>query len=116
MFGTGVHRGGLRVSQTGRGLAPHDLPRAFDCFFLYDKQRRDRPVGSRLSLAIAKQLALRMGGDVSVMSRPGHGTQFIVSLRSVGEDPTVASDSRQGCHTGKVAPRPSSSAAVGTRR
>jgi two-component system sensor histidine kinase BaeS len=70
----------LAVADTGPGLAPDDLPRAFDRFFLYDKYGRERPVGSGLGLAIVKQLAVAMGGDVTVSSAPGAGATFTVEL------------------------------------
>ncbi|HZT91618.1 MAG TPA: HAMP domain-containing sensor histidine kinase [Gaiellaceae bacterium] len=72
--------GRLVVADTGPGLDPEDLPRAFDRFFLYDKYGRERPVGSGLGLAIVKQLALAMGGDVTVASAPGEGATFTLEL------------------------------------
>jgi two-component system sensor histidine kinase BaeS len=70
----------LVVADTGPGIAPEDLPHAFERFYLYDKVGRDRPVGSGLGLAIVKQLATAMGGSVRVESG-GAGTTFTVSLR-----------------------------------
>ena len=70
----------LIVADTGPGLDPDDLPRAFDRFFLYDKYGRERPVGSGLGLAIVKQLAVAMGGDVWVESAPGKGATFTLEL------------------------------------
>jgi two-component system sensor histidine kinase BaeS len=72
----------LSVSDTGPGLVPDDLSRAFDRFFLYDKYGRERPVGSGLGLAIVKQLALAMGGSVTVESTPGAGATFVLTLPS----------------------------------
>jgi two-component system sensor histidine kinase BaeS len=72
----------LAVSDTGPGLEPGDLPRAFDRFFLYDKYGRERPVGSGLGLAIVKQLAEAMGGTVAVQSDTGSGATFTVTLRA----------------------------------
>ena len=72
--------GRLVVSDTGRGLDPGDISRAFDRFYLYDKYGRERPVGSGLGLAIVKQLAVAMGGDVGVESTPEAGTIFTVTL------------------------------------
>jgi len=77
-----VEPGQLVVSDTGRGLAPADVPRAFDRFYLYDKYGKERPVGSGLGLAIVKQLAVAMGGDVSVRSEQSSGTTFVVTFRS----------------------------------
>jgi two-component system sensor histidine kinase BaeS len=70
----------LLVTDTGAGIAPADLPHAFERFYLYDKADKDRPVGSGLGLAIVKQLATAMGGDVSVRSG-ADGTTFEVRLR-----------------------------------
>jgi two-component system OmpR family sensor kinase len=72
--------GRLVVTDTGPGLAPDDLARAFDRFYLYDKYGRERPVGSGLGLAIVKQLALAMAGDVTVTSVPDAGASFILEL------------------------------------
>ncbi|HEX4680420.1 MAG TPA: HAMP domain-containing sensor histidine kinase [Gaiellaceae bacterium] len=70
----------LLVADTGAGIAPEDVPHAFERFYLYDKADKDRPVGSGLGLAIVKQLVTAMGGEVSVQSGQG-GTTFDVRLR-----------------------------------
>jgi two-component system sensor histidine kinase BaeS len=83
----------LTVSDTGPGLAPDDIAHAFDRFFLYDKYGRERPVGSGLGLAIVKQLAVAMGGDVTVTSEPGAGAVFSLELprsQSRGRAPDYA--------------------------
>jgi two-component system, OmpR family, sensor kinase len=83
----------LVVADTGPGLEPDDLARAFDRFFLYDKYGRERPVGSGLGLAIVKQLAVAMGGDVTVASTPGAGATFTLELPrspSLERDPGYA--------------------------
>lgn len=73
-------RGQLAVSDTGPGLELDDLPHVFDRFFLYDKYGRERPVGSGLGLAIVKQLAEAMAGAVTVVSVPGQGATFTLTL------------------------------------
>ena len=60
--------GRLSVADTGTGIAPEDLPHAFERFYLYDKVGKDRPVGSGLGLAIVQQLTRAMGGEVRVES------------------------------------------------
>jgi signal transduction histidine kinase len=71
--------GELTVRDTGPGLAPDEIPRAFDRFFLYRRYDGNRPVGTGLGLAIVRELAVAMGGDVRVDSSPT-GTEFIISL------------------------------------
>jgi two-component system sensor histidine kinase BaeS len=67
------------VKDTGPGLAPDEVPRAFDRFFLYRRYDGRRPVGTGLGLAIVRELVLAMGGDVTVASRSG-GTEFAIRL------------------------------------
>jgi signal transduction histidine kinase len=71
--------GGLVVADTGPGIPPEDVPRAFERFYLYDKIGKDRPVGSGLGLAIVRQLVTAMRGAVAVDSGPA-GTTFTVTL------------------------------------
>lgn len=72
----------LRVSDTGPGLAPDDLPRVFERFFRGDaaRARRADGGGSGLGLAIAKRLVEGMQGSIEVVSRPGHGARFEIVL------------------------------------
>ena len=70
----------LAVEDTGRGLPPEDLPRAFERFYLYDKHGPGRGLGSGLGLAIVKELTEAMGGSVEVRSEPERGTTFFVRL------------------------------------
>jgi two-component system, OmpR family, sensor kinase len=71
----------IRVVDTGPGLAPDELTRAFERFYLYEKCRSDRPVGTGLGLSIVEELTEAMGGSVSVTSEPGAGSVFSVELR-----------------------------------
>jgi len=71
--------GTLSVCDTGPGLTPEELPRAFDRFFLYRRYDGRRAVGTGLGLAIVRELAVAMGGDVDVASSTG-GTEFTIRL------------------------------------
>ncbi|HLJ03445.1 MAG TPA: HAMP domain-containing sensor histidine kinase, partial [Solirubrobacteraceae bacterium] len=71
----------LAVLDTGPGLAPEDLPRAFERFYLHERYRSERAVGSGLGLAIVEELARAMGATVEARSRPGGpGAEFVVRL------------------------------------
>ena len=75
--------GRLVVGDSGPGLEPEELPRAFERFFLYERYGSERKVGTGLGLAIVKELTEAMGGRVTVESRPAAGTRFTVSLPDV---------------------------------
>jgi signal transduction histidine kinase len=75
-----AERGQIAVRDTGPGMAPEDLPHAFDRFYLHDRYRSERSVGSGLGLAIVKELMIAMGGAVTATSPPEGGTEFTLSL------------------------------------
>jgi len=72
--------GTIIVEDSGPGLKPEELPRAFDRFFLWSRYGGERPVGTGLGLAIVKQLTEGMGGTVEVRSESAKPTRFIVRL------------------------------------
>ncbi len=71
----------VSVSDTGIGIAPENQERIFERFFQTDKSRRGgagRGVG--LGLAIAHEIIQAQGGNITVHSQPGKGSQFVVKL------------------------------------
>jgi signal transduction histidine kinase len=86
VVGIRARPGTIGVTDTGPGLAPEDIPRAFERFHLHAKYGGDRPVGSGLGLAIAQQLVRAMGGRVEVHSALGQGTTFVVTLPPASDD------------------------------
>ncbi len=72
--------GSVTVVDNGPGLSADDLEHAFDRFFLYDRHKRDRAVGTGLGLALVQELAHAMGGGAGATSTPGVGTAFTVWL------------------------------------
>jgi two-component system OmpR family sensor kinase len=69
----------LTVKDTGPGIAPDEIPHAFDRFFLYRRYNGDRPVGTGLGLAIVRELVQAMGGEARVAASPT-GTEFTICL------------------------------------
>jgi signal transduction histidine kinase len=81
-LGAGNGRVTLSVADTGIGIAAGDLPHIFDRFWRADSARTrtgERP-GVGLGLAICKWIAEAHGGQIDVVSRPGRGTTFTVTL------------------------------------
>jgi len=72
--------GRVDVVDDGPGLAPDELDRAFERFFLYERYGSDRAVGTGLGLAVVQELAHAMGGSASVASEPGRGSTFTIRL------------------------------------
>ncbi len=70
----------LIVTDTGTGITPEDLPHVFDRFYRGNKSRGRRVGSAGLGLAIARQLVMAHGGEISVESAVGQGTTFTVSL------------------------------------
>jgi two-component system sensor histidine kinase MtrB len=68
----------VRVSDRGGGIAEQHLSRVFDRFYKVDRSRSAG--GTGLGLAIARENARLHGGDITVESRIGQGTTFILSL------------------------------------
>jgi signal transduction histidine kinase len=70
----------IAVADTGVGIAPEKLASIFDPFVQVD-QRLTRPhEGVGLGLAISRDLAGGMGGDLTVKSAPGSGSVFTLTL------------------------------------
>ena len=68
------------VEDSGEGIPSHHLDRLFERFYRVDRARSRELGGTGLGLAIVKHLAKAHGGEVTVESRFGEGTQFTVEL------------------------------------
>jgi len=78
----------ISVEDTGEGIPSHHLDRLFERFYRVDRARSRELGGTGLGLAIVKHLAKSHGGEVSVTSRFGEGTQFMIELprRTVADE------------------------------
>ncbi|HEX5705340.1 MAG TPA: ATP-binding protein [Pyrinomonadaceae bacterium] len=70
----------ISVTDTGEGISPQHLDRLFERFYRVDRARSRDLGGTGLGLAIVKHLAKAHGGEVSVTSNIGEGTQFTIEL------------------------------------
>jgi PAS domain S-box-containing protein len=71
----------IRVRDTGRGIAPEKLGSIFQPFVQIDRQlTSESQQGVGLGLAISRDLARGMGGDLTVESTLGRGSTFTLVL------------------------------------
>ena len=71
----------ITVWDTGIGIPINQHDRIFESFHQVSSDLLNSPTeGTGLGLTISRQLAQRMGGDITVDSKPGRGTRFTVRL------------------------------------
>ncbi|MBQ0931727.1 ATP-binding protein [Ideonella alba] len=70
----------ISVEDTGIGMDAATLSRLFQRFTQADASIARRYGGTGLGLEISRTLARLMGGDITVVSRPGQGSRFEVQL------------------------------------
>ncbi|MBD2701757.1 response regulator [Spirosoma sp. BT702] len=78
----------LTVTDTGIGIADEHLPHIFDRFYQADTSLTRAYEGSGIGLALAYELARRLGGQLTVVSVLGVGTTFTakIPIRSVSDN------------------------------
>ena len=79
-FHPGGSRVEIRVADTGIGIAPEQLARIFEPFVQVDESLTRSAEGTGLGLAISRELAVAMGGSLTVASEPGRGATFTLAL------------------------------------
>lgn len=70
----------ISVADTGIGIPRRDLERIFERFYRVDRARSRETGGTGLGLAIVRHVASNHGGEVSVESREGEGTTFVLMI------------------------------------
>ncbi len=87
--GEGPGEGVVRfvVRDTGRGIAPDQLERVFEPFVQVDRHLTPQAQqGVGLGLAISRELARAMGGDLAAESRLGAGSRFTLTVPRAPSD------------------------------
>ena len=79
----------FRVSDTGRGIAPEDLPHVFDRFYRADRSRTRGSGGAGLGLAITRQIVAAHGGLIWAESALGQGTTISIALPVAEAEPVL---------------------------
>jgi two-component system OmpR family sensor kinase len=70
----------LTVRDNGPGISESHLPHVFDRFYRSDSSRTRKYGGAGLGLAITKSIVNAHGGTISVESKEGEGSVFIIWL------------------------------------
>jgi len=70
----------VRVTDTGRGILADKLDVIFEPFVQVDQQLTRTQEGAGLGLAISRDLAQAMGGDLVATSEVGVGSTFTLTL------------------------------------
>ena len=70
----------ITVSDTGRGIPPEQVERIFEAFVQVDSRLTRTEEGVGLGLAISRDLARGMNGEISLLSEVGRGSAFIVTI------------------------------------
>ena len=70
----------VSVRDTGIGIKKEDIPKLFDRFSQVDNQYTRKVEGTGLGLALSKELAKMLNGDLTVTSEVGVGSCFCVDV------------------------------------
>jgi signal transduction histidine kinase len=74
------HIARIEITDTGQGIAPENISKVFEPYF------STKETGTGLGLAIVKKAIDDHGGTISVKSKPGSGTTFIITLPTERKD------------------------------
>jgi signal transduction histidine kinase len=70
----------LRVSDTGCGISPEELPHVTEAFYRIGSSCKSNGEGARLGLAIVKQIVDIHGGRLEIKNRVNYGTTVTIQL------------------------------------
>ena len=76
----GSGRAAIGVRDTGIGMTASQLSVVFEPFVQFDNGLTRQEKGTGLGVPISRELARGMGGDLTVSSEPGVGTEFVLLL------------------------------------
>jgi len=95
-FSIAEKRLNVSVVDTGIGIKQENLNKVFDSFTQADSSTTRKYGGTGLGLTLCRQLAHMLGGELTVSSQPGIGSEFTLGLTMPGvqQSDLAYSDSR----------------------
>ena len=70
----------VSIADTGVGIAAENIEEVFEPFWQAEQTATRKTGGTGLGLSVTRKLARLLGGDVTVASRVGMGTTFLLTL------------------------------------
>lgn len=70
----------IHIRDTGEGISEEDLPHIWERFYRGQAAKTSGHRGAGLGLSLVRELVTEMGGEISVFSQTGMGTEFIMSF------------------------------------
>jgi signal transduction histidine kinase len=77
----------VTIADRGIGIAASDQPRIFEPFFRAPDVIAARIQGTGLGLSLVQRIVRTHGGNITVHSEPGAGSEFTVALPAASEEP-----------------------------
>jgi GAF domain-containing protein/CheY-like chemotaxis protein len=95
----------IAVTDTGIGMTPEQMGKLFREFSQASSTTASKYGGTGLGLAISRHFCRMMGGDITVESKPGEGSTFMVRLpRIVQGDVTPVAEAQVGARAEPIRP------------
>ena len=83
----------VKVTNSGKGIKPEDLPKVFNRYEILGKLEKQMKKGkirrNGIGMALARSLARALSGDISVESIPDQSTTFTLTLPRISSEETV---------------------------